>query len=191
MWLVIVLVANLYDVRVYRRADAREIDLSAEGDIAAPPERVRDVLLDYEHHPSWNRHLVESRVLTRGDHFLDVYQRLDLPVLDDRDYTLHVTWGDDWLRFTTANDRGPPPRRGVVRVALHEGEWKLEALPNGGTRAHYHVRLDLAGSLPSWIARRHAGEDVPELFQSIRRLVTLPMQGEGGPAAHGRPARVR
>jgi hypothetical protein len=161
-------------VRVSRRTDTRAIELVAEGEIAAPPDEVRGVLLDYAHHPGWVRGLKESRVLQRGDHFVDVYQRLDLPVIDDRDFTLHVTWQDvgpvRWLRFVQANDRGPPPQRGAVRVALHEGSWQLEPTDGGrATRATYHLRLDLAGSLPGWMARGRAAEDLPAFFEALRR----------------------
>src|SRR5579862_8411803 len=99
-------------------------------------------------HRRWQKHLKVNRILARGDGFLDVYQRLDLPVIDDRDFTLHVTWGDDagvgWMRFATANERGPAPHAGVVRVSQHEGSWRLEPLEGGAaTHAVYRFYLDL------------------------------------------------
>src|SRR5438552_1987801 len=94
-------------VTVYRREGAQMIELAAEGDIDAPPAAVLAVLSDYAHHPAWVKGLVESRVLARSPGELLVYQRLDLPILDDRDYTLRVTWGEtdgaSWLRFAAAN----------------------------------------------------------------------------------------
>jgi hypothetical protein len=168
-------VAEDKGVTVYRREGARAIELAAEGNIAAPPQKVRDVLIDYAHHPAWVNHLAESRVLERQADSLVVYQRLDLPLIDDRDFTLHVTWGSDargvlWTRFSTANDLGPEPRHGVVRVALHEGGWQLEPIEGGrATHARYFLRLDLAGSLPAWMSRSRAGKDIPGLFESIRK----------------------
>lgn len=162
-------------VIVYRRPD-HAIDLAAEGDIDAPPEVVQKILTDYASHPKWVHGLKESRILDEHDHALDVYQRLDLPMLDDRDFVLHVTWGDKggerYIRFTTANDKAPPLPRGVVRIPLHQGSWDLIPV-DGGRRTHalYEFRMELGGHLPMWMARGRAGKDVPALFESIRKQV--------------------
>lgn len=166
------LIGEEHGVKVYRREKRPGIELAAEGTFAASPERVRRVLLDYPSHAKWQKHLKENRILARGDGFLEVYQRLELPVLDDRDFTLHVTWGDDnavlWMRFAAA--RGPAPVKGVVRVTDHSGGWRLEAVDGGkSTRAVYRFHIDLAGSFPSWMGKGQATSDVPELFANITR----------------------
>lgn len=166
-------IAEGHGVKVYRKDGARGIELGAEGNIPAPPERVREVLLDYASHTKWVHDLSVSRVLDRGTGFLDVYQRLALPVISDRDFTLHVTWGDGasgmWIRFTTANARGPSPVHGVVRVNLHEGSWQLVPIDGGkATHAIYQFHLDLAGSVPSFLGKGRAGKDIPHLFDAIR-----------------------
>jgi hypothetical protein len=166
------LIADEKGVKVYRREKRPGIELAAEGSFAASPNRVRRVLLDYPKHQSWQKHLKENRILARGEGFLDVYQRLDLPVLDDRDFTLHVTWDDDagvpWMRFAADNARGPAPVRGVVRVTQHEGGWRLEPSDGGkSTHAVYRFYLDLAGSFPAWMGKGQAASDVPELFVNI------------------------
>ncbi len=161
-------------VTVYRRHE-HAIDLAAEGDIPAPPEVVRRVLLDYASHPKWVHGLVVSRVLDQRDHQIDVYQRLDLPMLADRDYTLRVTWSDEGalrvIRFTTT-DKGPPPQNGVVRLPVHEGSWELMPVDGGArTRAIYRFRMELGGNLPMWLARGRASKDVPALFDAIRQQI--------------------
>jgi len=162
-----------HGVKVFRKDAGAGIELGAEGDIDAPPEVVLRVLTDYASHPRWVHNLSESRVIDKQGSSLDVYQRLDLPVLSDRDFTLHVTWGAEgdarWLRFKTANDKGPPPAPGAVRVSLHEGSWLLEPRDGGrATHAVYRFHLDLAGSFPSWMGKGQAGKDVPNLFDNIR-----------------------
>ncbi len=160
-------------VEVYRRG-GHAIDLAAEGDIDAPPEVVLRVLTDYGSHPKWVHGLSVSRVLDRHDRSLDVYQRLHLPMLDDRDFAMHVTWGggngEREIHFATVNDKCPaPPDKGVVRVPLHEGSWHLLPI-DGGRRTHavYRFRMELGGSLPMWMARGRAAKDVPALFEAIR-----------------------
>ena len=160
-------------VDVYRRS-GHAIDLAAEGDIDAPPDVVLKVLTDYGSHPKWVHGLSVSQVLDRRDGALDVSQRLHLPMLDDRDFAMHVTWkgsGDAReIHFATTNDKCPtPPDKGVVRVPLHEGSWRLEPV-DGGRRTHavYRFRMELGGNLPMWMARGRAAKDVPALFEAIR-----------------------
>jgi hypothetical protein len=165
-------------VKVYRREKRPGIELAAEGKIPGSPERGRRVLTDYPSHQRWQKHLKENRVLARGDGFLDVYQRLGLPVLDDRDFTLHVTWGNDaaifWMRFAIANERGPAPVRGVVRVTEQSGGWRLEPADGGAaTQAVYRCHIDLAGSFPSWMGKGQATSDLPELFASITKQLPI------------------
>jgi len=166
------LIADEKGVKVYRREKGPGIELAAEGDLGGSPDRVRRVLLDYPNHQRWQKHLKENRILARGQDSLDVYQRLGLPVIDDRDFTLHVTWGDEgaiaWMRFVASSALGPPPVRGVVRVTQHEGGWRLEPIDGGNaTHAVYRFRIDLAGGFPAWMAKGQAAHDVPELFARI------------------------
>ncbi len=166
-------IADVHGVKVYKRDSGKGIDLAGEGMIDAPPEQVRKVLLDYEAHPKWNKNLAESKVLHKDADALDVYQRLDLPVLSDRDYTLHVKWGHDgdtlWLRFAADNDRGPAPKKGVVRLSDDEGEWTLQPKDGGAhTWARYHFRMNLGGSVPGWMGKGSASKEVPTLFDHVR-----------------------
>ena len=165
-----------HGVKVYRKDQSSGIALGAEGNIAAPPSVVLAVLSDYANHPKWVHNLAESRVLDRHDHSLEVYQRLALPVLKDRDYTLRVTWGQEgdarWLKFSTANERGPQPVHKVVRLETNEGSWYLEPIDGGrATHAVYQFHMDLAGSFPSWMGKGRAGKDIPHLFDAIREQV--------------------
>lgn len=168
-----VLIGEELGVKVYRREKRAGLELAAEGTFAAAPERVRRVLLDYPNHHRWQKRLKESRVLAHSANGLDVYQRLTLPVIDDRDFTLKVTWGSEaathWVRFVATDDRGPLPVRGVVRVTDQEGGWRLEPADGGATRAVYRFHLDLGGSFPSWMGSSQATSDLPEVFAGISR----------------------
>lgn len=167
-------IGDKHAVTVYKR-EGHAIDLAAEGDIEAPPAVVLKVLTDYASHPKWVHGLSESRVLDQQPSGLDVYQRLHLPMLEDRDFTLRVDWaaaGDARSIKFHMSDKGPPPAPGVIRTPVHEGSWELEPL-DGGKRTHatYRFRMELGGSLPMWMARGRAGKDVPDLFEAIRKQV--------------------
>jgi hypothetical protein len=170
------LIEKSHEVSVFRRASGSLIDIAAEGVIAAPPEKVRAVLLDYPHHASFLPHMAEVRVLSQQPDALLVYQRLKLPVIADRDMVLRITWGQQdstlWTHFASVSPPGggPPPPHGVVRVTNHDGGWQLTPIDNGrATFARYRMRMDLSGSLPGWMARSRAGRDVPALFDIIRK----------------------
>jgi hypothetical protein len=167
-----VLMGERKGVRVFQRDKRKGLEFAAEGTFAASPERVQRVLIDYPSHGKWQKHLKTNRVLARGPDFLDVYQRMSVPIIDDRDYTLHVTWGDEggvrWTRFVTANDKGPGPTSGVVRIRDHTGAFRLEPANHGtSTHAVYRFYIDLAGSVPMWAARGQALGDIAEFFVNI------------------------
>src|SRR5579864_36308 len=77
-------------VEVYRQMASPVIDLVGEGDIDAPPSIVRDVLLDYSNATRVIANVAESRILEKSDREIVVYQRLKLPVISDRDFTLRA-----------------------------------------------------------------------------------------------------
>ena len=161
-------------VDVFKHRSKKIIKLGAEGRIAAPPASLLSVLLDYEGQRGRIERLTESRVLARGAGWLLVYQRLNLPVISDRDFVLRVTWGvkgrDPWIRYSAVDDVGPKPRAGVVRVTRHEGGWQLRRTADGGTQVRFQTAIDLGGWLPMWLARSGAGKELPALFSSVRAM---------------------
>ena len=162
-------------VRVYKHKASKIIRLGADGIIAQPPAQVRAALLDYRNQIGVLERLSECRVLSRTKNNLWVYQRLNLPVISDRDFTLAVRWGGKqdsmWITYSAVRGLGPTPRKGVVRVKHHVGSWQLEASEGGRkTRARFQVSIDLAGWLPRWVARSGAGKELPQLFASIEKM---------------------
>ena len=165
-------VTDAEGVRVSMRTGTKDIEIVADGNFDATPERVLAAMLDYKNAPSWQKQLRQSEVIRRDAHSLDVYQRLKLPIISDRDYTLHVTWGADdrglWMRFARSTE-GPAPKDGVVRMPVHEGEWRLDRGPDARTtHAHYEVHMDLGGSLPAGMARKSVAKNIPDFFVGLR-----------------------
>jgi polyketide cyclase/dehydrase/lipid transport protein len=175
-------------VEVYLRKDAAAIELAAVGEFDAPPAEVQAALLDYGAQVRVNQHLGESRVLARRPGEEVVYQRLKLPVVADRDFTLHVTWIEGaprGLRFAIDGARGPAAPPGVVRMPRLDGRWDLEPIRDGAaTRAVYHVQLDFGGSVPRWMVRGGAAKDVPGVYVGIRRLISERRGGLVGALSH-------
>jgi hypothetical protein len=164
-----------YGVRVYKHRKSAIIKLGADGVIRAPPADVSRFLLDYGKQIGVIDRLVRARVLSRRGKTLRVYQRLDLPWISDRDFTLDVRWGKSgsahWIRYR-ADPRGPGGKKGAVHVKTHHGRWLLVPLQNGkATRVRFEVTIDMGGWLPRWMAKAGAGKEVPNLFRNVQRAV--------------------
>ncbi len=177
-------VGGAHGVEVFRLMSSPAIDLYAEGDIEAPPAVVRDVLFDYGNAPKVTDNVAESRVLSRTGNEQLVYQRLKLPIISDRDFTLRAvreTRGPAMLvGFAIDNSRGPGPRDHVVRISTLRGGWELTPLRGGAaTHARYRVIIDLAGSVPKWMVSGGAAKNLPKLFEGVRREASKRQPGYG------------
>lgn len=162
-------------VVVYADSSSDLIRVGAEGRFPAPPEQVLAALLDFPRHAKVLDRVSESRTIAEGPNWLRLYQRLSLPVISDRDFTLQVTWGERdgwrWIRYR-ATRKGPAPLDGVVRVTHNHGGWDLLPTDSGkATLARYQSNLDLAGSLPTWMSRPGAIDELPSLFLSMCGLL--------------------
>ena len=178
------------DVAIHSRprAGSGVKEFRAVGVIDATPAAVFAVLDDSEAYPSFMPYTSECRVLKRDKDVVLAYQRLDLPVVSDRDYTLrskHQRWiGPDgpiyWIRWEPANDQGPAEKPGVLRVNVCEGGWLLEPSESGGTRAIYTIYTDSGGTIPPMLANNGSRVAIRKVFDAIRKQVKDPKYSAGG-----------
>ena len=168
------------------------------GVIEAPARSVFAVLDDSEAYPSFMPYTSECRVLKREKDTVLAYQRLELPLVSDRDYTLrskNQTWlGPEGpiyrIRWEPANDQGPAEKAGVLRVNVCEGGWLLEPNSNGTTRATYSIYTDSGGALPPFVANNGSRIAIRKVFEAIRKQVKDPKYA-GAAAAVPATAEVR
>jgi hypothetical protein len=172
-------------ITVYQDKQSPMIRIAAEGVIGAPPLAVRDALIDYERQVGVIARVSEIKVLERRPGGARVYQRLNLPVIDDRDYTLDVSWGTDggthWIRYGAVEEGGPDPVDGVVRVNSHSGSWQLRPAEGGdATLVRYQFHMDMAGLIPRWMVKSSAGKEVPLVFADVCKLLARQTPETGG-----------
>jgi hypothetical protein len=168
-------IAKTRDVVVYKNNTSDVIWIGAVGLIPAPPELVYQALLEYDRQVGKIGRVSEARVLAQEENVLFVYERLNLPVISDRDFVLRVTHGHDptkrWIHYQAVTDRGPGPRPGIVRVTRNTGAWELVATQGGSaTIARCEFRIHLGGMLPLWLAKSRAGSEIPHLYSEICKL---------------------
>jgi hypothetical protein len=175
------------DVTLYSRARLGSgiKEFKGTGVIDAPPGTVEKVLADVGSYPSFMPYVTESRAVAQDGDDVITYQRLNVPFVANRDYTVRVEHGtakgasgetiyrDEWQ---TDNDAGPAERRGVVRVKVNEGSWLLEPAGPGGneTQATYQIYTDSGGALPAFLANRASQLIIPRLFEAIRKQARDP-----------------
>ncbi|CAN5784638.1 hypothetical protein BH20VER1_BH20VER1_05360 [soil metagenome] len=170
-------------------------EFRAIGVIEAAPGAVFAVIDDSESYPRFMPYTSETRVLKREKDTVLAYQRLELPLVSDRDYTLrsrHQRWLSPegpiyWIRWQPANDQGPPQKPGVLRVNVCEGGWLLEPHESGATRAIYTIYTDSGGALPAVLANNGSRIAIRKVFEAIRKQVKNPKYAAATAAA---PAAV-
>jgi len=157
------------------------------GVIEAAPGTVFAVLDDSEAYPSFMPYTAECRILQRAKDWVIAYQRLELPLVSDRDYTLR-SQNDKWfgpdgaiyrIRWAPANDKGPAVKPGVLRVNVCEGGWLLEPEGASSTRATYSIFTDSGGTLPPFLANKGSRIAIQRVFRALRERVKNPKYAAG------------
>lgn len=120
--------------------------------------------------------LKKREILRQSTDELLIYDQIRTPVVSDRDYTLLVKRIYDparrrtQIRCWTANDQGPPPARGHVRIPIIRAGWQIE--PDGmGTRLTYYAYGEPGGLVPAFLVRGPQGDhSLLDVFRLLRRL---------------------
>lgn len=170
-------------------SDLKEV--KAIGTIHAPPWVVKNVLDDVNNYKHFMPYTEESKLLKRGDGYMISYQRLDAPIISNRDYTLRIQDKSRRLpdgtvvykrAWSPANHLGPPEMSGVVRVKQNEGYWLLEEKDGGKhTKATYWLFTNPGGSLPTFVINAANGQAIPGLFSAIEKRSALPQYQKSKP----------
>jgi hypothetical protein len=168
-----------YGLAVYTREkpgmDVREV--KAVGQVDAPPEKVFEVVTDYEHQVGNMPYLEKQQVFARTDKDVTFWAIADFPFVSRRDWIVksrlekNVDGGvyrASWDPVEIPN--APPPGDGVVRLKINTGSWTLAPLDGGKrTLATYQLLTDPGGSIPTFIANKANTEALPKLFERVRK----------------------
>lgn len=106
---------------------------------------------------------------------LVIYDQIRTPVVSDRDYTVVVTrrrLGERVeIHCDVANERGPGPQKGYVRIPLVHGGWTVAPDGHGGTRLGYFAFSEPGGALPAFVVRRAQAErSLADVARMVKRL---------------------
>jgi hypothetical protein len=155
------------------------IEFKITGLVDAPVERVANAAWTSATDPKYvqddqRRKIIDGDGKTR----CHVYLFYEMPALiSDRDVTQELAKehnaGLNTYRIVwrTANDKGPPPIDGVIRMPVSNAAWELASTQGGQTIATYTNRSDPGGSIPSWIVNTMAKRFVVGELDNLRKLV--------------------
>jgi hypothetical protein len=163
------------------RKDSAVKELKAVGLIDAAPGAVWKAIRDYPNYKKTMPYTEVSEVLARegGDKITWFYSVINAPLVDRRDYVIKLVDTSDWkdgtgylkVEWTAANEKAPELKKGVVRVGINDGYWKLEPREDGTkTFTTYYLYTDPGGSLPRWVVNKANGSAVPDVFKAVRKV---------------------
>jgi START domain len=115
-------------------------------------------------------------ILAESPDELVIYDQIHTPVVSDRDYTIIVrrrhVGARIWFECQTANERGPAPAAGFVRIPIIRAGWYVEPDGHGGTRLGYFAFSEPGGSVPAWLVRgAQADRSVADVVRMKKRLL--------------------
>lgn len=134
-------------------------------EIAAPADRIREVLLDFPAYPTWARDLkgVTVDAVDEQGRGLEVTYRA-AAMGRSTSYTLRYQYDDSGLRWGLV--------RGDIMRRL-EGSYVLEPVPGAPERTlvTYHLAVDLVVPLPAFVKRRAESKIVHSALRELRAHV--------------------
>lgn len=176
-WKKALVTADGVTVKARKPARSSLHELRASCTVDAPPERVFEVAMQRDSYDNSTKHVAEYRVVARdGENVWFTYERLAFPVIRDRDYTLRYETRRNAAKrqlaiiWTLANDRGPSPRKRVVRVLATHGT--LEMFPEADGRKTLLVctlYADPGGWIPHWLVESVNRQTIPDLMRLLRK----------------------
>jgi len=134
-------------------------EIRAQTHSPVSPEIIFEVIWNVGAQHEFLPNLTTVRVVRQSDDEVVVYERVKIPVAQDRDYVLRLTKKVDAQAHVYdvyaqgASELGPAPEKGVVRMTKLWSTFSMRPGKDGGTDLTYTSFGDPAGTLPSWIIR--------------------------------------
>jgi coenzyme Q-binding protein COQ10 len=127
--------------------------------IDTPPERLFDIIVDYDRYAEFLPEVKEARSRNRKGNEVDVDYGIDL--VKRIRYTLHhVEERPRSVRWTFV--------KGELMKDNH-GNWTLEPTPEGKTRATYTIEVGVGPLVPRSIVNMLVDQSLPKLLEAFKK----------------------
>jgi hypothetical protein len=103
---------------------------------------------------------------------LVVYDQIHAAVVSDRDVTIRIRKIADGrggfnVLFDSANELGPPPAAGYVRLPVVRGDWRIEPAAEGGSNLAYRCYSEPGGAIPAFLVRGAQQDSTLDEFERV------------------------
>lgn len=130
--------------------------------IKAKPEKVWNVLLDYEHYTEFMP-LKEVKVKSRHGSYDIVFFHPEAPLGFDTTYELKRSYFKDQWKITFEKHSG--------KIKSIKGYWKLESFSGAYTKATYINNIDTGMLLPSFVKDYFTKGGLKKLAEGVKKRV--------------------
>lgn len=118
---------------------------------------------------------MERKVLRRTEDVVVTYTLVHVPLVADRDIVTRVVKSHEAssgiyrLEWSAIDSEGPPPQKGVRRIADSAGAWTFVPDGPGRTRAIYESHTEVEGPMPAWLINRMMTSTIIDQIVNLRR----------------------
>jgi ribosome-associated toxin RatA of RatAB toxin-antitoxin module len=129
--------------------------------IAAPPEKVFDVITDYDRYAEFLPEVKQARAGQRAGNQVEVEYGVD--VVKRIRYTLRMV-----------EDRPRSIRWSFVRGEFmrdNRGSWTLEPTPDGKTTATYSIEVSVGPLVPRAIVNALVEQSLPKMLEAFKKRI--------------------
>jgi ribosome-associated toxin RatA of RatAB toxin-antitoxin module len=140
-------------------------------------ETVIAVLEDIAAYPEWFRNCKSVRTLKRpNDSTIANYVEISFPwPLSNRDgiweATTVINNESTYISEIRSRPELVPEEKGIVRMHLAQGNWKLEKLNNRQTKISQQFIADPAGSIPGWVVNLFLVDGPYDSFMNLLAIL--------------------
>lgn len=148
-------------IRVYQRP-VPSTDLVEYMAVTSIPEKMEvigEALRDVDSFHQWVSDCKEARIVKKYDkNSFITYMVLNPPIIEERDIVLEDKTRYDFdngkavISFFSMHYDAIPPKKGITRVTLMDGDYTMEFLGRDKTKFIYRLKVDPAGSIPKKVA---------------------------------------
>lgn len=98
------------------------------------------------------------------------YNQIRVPIVSDRDYTLHLRrrYGTDGVfHLEIQSITGRPPQKGFVRIPETHSKWTISPAADGGCDVVYVTYAEPGGGVPAWAVKGAQLESAMEVVEEV------------------------
>jgi len=150
--------------------------IKAKFDVAATPEQLVAMLLDIDHLVDWQYSTASAQLLKKiNDHEIIYYTEVNAPVIDNRDFVIHLLIDRSIDRKITVTATSLPnyipAKDKVVRIPMSKAVWKITEESKNKLSIEYVIEIDFGGVVPGWVVNSVAHKAPYETFKSMREKI--------------------